>query len=183
VTPEPAAGRPLADVPVAERENLYTGRPAMTIDVSKTYIATIKTNKGDIVVELNAAAAPESVNNFVVLANLGYYDNFPIDYANPEQFILTGSPAGQPGSDIGYILPPELGQSNVAGAVGYWYRDDRIGSSGSEFYIMLVDNPGLDAQFTVFGTVTEGLDVAQSLTAAATGVDADMIESVTITEK
>jgi cyclophilin family peptidyl-prolyl cis-trans isomerase len=155
----------------------------MVIDPSKTYIATIKTNKGDIVIELNAAAAPESVNNFVVLANLGYYDNFPIDYANPEQFILTGSPAGVPSSDIGYTVPQELGLSNVTGAVGYWFRNDKLGSSGSEFYIMLVDNPGLDPQYTVFGKVTQGLDVAKTLTAAADGVEPDMIESVTIAEQ
>jgi cyclophilin family peptidyl-prolyl cis-trans isomerase len=174
--PEPAEGRPLAEVPVADRAGLYTGRPTMTIDPSKTYVATIKTAKGDIVVTLNAAAAPESVNNFVVLANLGYWDNFPINYADPQAFVLTGSPAGDPSSDIGYTLPPEVGQSNVAGAVGFWYRDDVIASSGSEFYIMLVENPGLDAQFTVFGTVTEGLDIAATLSVEA----GDVIETITI---
>ena len=179
VPPEPAEGRPLADLPIGDRAGLYNSAPAMVIDPSKTYTATVKTAKGDIVIALNAAAAPVSVNNFVVLANLGYWDNFPINYADPQAFVLTGSPAGDPSSDIGYTLPSEIGLSNVAGAVGYWFRDDRIASSGSEFYIMLTDNPGLDAQFTVFGQVVEGLELAATLSADA----GDVIESITITEQ
>jgi len=179
VVPEVEAGRPLADLPIAEREGLYTARPALTIDPSKTYTATITTSKGDIVVALNAAAAPESVNNFVVLANLGYWDNFPINYADPARFILTGSPRSDPASDVGYTLPPELGLSNVAGAVGFWYRDDQLASSGSEVYIMLVGNPGLDDRFTVFGTVTAGLDIAATLLVEA----GDVIETITIAEQ
>ncbi len=178
VTPKVESGRPLADLPIAEREGLYTSRPAMTVDPNKTYTATIKTTKGDIVVALNAAAAPETVNNFIVLANLGYYDNFPISYADPTRFLLTGSPAAVPSSDIGYTLPSEVGLSNVAGAVGAWFRDDKLASSGSEFYIMLVDNPGLDTQFTVFGIVVEGLDLAATLSVEA----GDLIETITIAE-
>ncbi|MCC7358362.1 MAG: peptidylprolyl isomerase [Anaerolineales bacterium] len=179
VAPQPESGRPLADLPIGDRAGLYNSPPALLIDPSKSYVATLQTAKGDIVIALDAAAAPASVNNFVVLANLGYWDNFPINYAEPQAFVLTGSPAGDPSSDIGYTLPSELGLSNVTGAVGYWFRDDRLASSGSEFYIMLTDNPGLDAQFTVFGMVTEGLDVAAQLS-ADTG---DVIESVTITEQ
>ncbi len=179
VTPEVEDGRPLADVPVAERGTLYTGRPAMVIDPAKTYTATITTSKGVIVVALNAAAAPESVNNFVVLAKLGFWDNFPINYAEPGQFVLTGSPAGEPSSDVGYTVPSELGLSNLTGTVGYWFRDDRIASSGSEVYFMLGDNPGWDAQFTVFGLVTEGLDIAATLSTEA----GDLIESITIEEQ
>lgn len=179
VTPGVADGRPLAELEIADREGIFTGRPAMVIDISKTYVATITTSKGEIVVTLDAFTAPESVNNFVVLANLGYWDNFPINYAEAGQFVLTGSPAGEPSSDVGYTLPSELGESNVTGAVGYWFRDDRIASSGSEFYIMLGDNTGLDAQFTVFGTVTAGQDVAAALSVE----DGDVIETITIEEQ
>jgi cyclophilin family peptidyl-prolyl cis-trans isomerase len=177
VVPEPADGRPLAELSIAERENLYTGRPAMSIDVDQVYVATIETSRGTIVAELYPADAPESVNNFVVLAELGYWDGFPINFAEPNQFVLTGSPAGEPTSDIGYTIPPEVKRQHTAGALGYWYRPDRIGSSGSEFYILLGENPGMDADFTTFGNVTEGLDVAAGLTVE------DTIETITITTR
>lgn len=174
VAPTPAAGRPLAKLDVKARENLFNSPPAMVIDVNKTYSATIKTTQGDIVVELYPADAPQSVNNFVVLANLGYWDGFPIAFTNPGQFFLTGSPGGQPTSDIGYTLPSEVKRPNAAGAVGFWYRGDRFGSSGSEIYVLLVAAPPLDKQFTVFGMVTQGLDVAGLLTTT------DKIVSVTV---
>lgn len=174
VAPEPTEGRPLAHLAIEERENLYTGRPAMSIDPSQDFVATIETSQGTIVVELYAADAPESVNNFVVLANLGYWDNFPINYAEPDLFVLSGSPSGEPDSDIGYSVPPEVARKHTAGSLGYWYRPDSFGSSGSEFYILLGANPGLDVDYTTFGTVTEGLDVAARLTTA------DTIKTITI---
>jgi peptidylprolyl isomerase/peptidyl-prolyl cis-trans isomerase B (cyclophilin B) len=177
VVPEPAEGRPLAELSTAERENLYTGRPAMTIDPAKVYVATVETSKGTIVAELYPADAPESVNNFVVLAELGYWDGFPINFAEPGQFVLTGSPQGVPTSDIGYTVPSEVSRTHAAGALGYWYRADRVASSGSQFYILLGENPGLDADYTVFGAVTEGLDVAAGLTVE------DTIETITISER
>jgi len=177
VVPEPAEGRPLADLPIAERENLYTGRPAMTIDPAKIYVATIETSKGTIVAELYPADAPESVNNFVVLAELGYWDGFPVNFAEPGQFVLTGSPQGVPTSDIGYVLPPEVNRVHAPGALGYWYRPDRVGSSGSQFYVLLGENPGLDGEYTAFGSVVEGLDIASSLTVE------DTIATITISER
>jgi cyclophilin family peptidyl-prolyl cis-trans isomerase len=177
VAPTPAPGRPLARLDPKARENLFNSPPAMVIDTSKTYSATIKTSQGDILIELYPADAPKSVNDFVVLANLGYWDAFPVDFTNPGQFFVTGSPGGQPTSDIGYGLPPEVKRPNTAGAVGFWYRNDRFGSSGSEFYILLVATPGLDKKFTVFGSVTQGLDVAGLLTTN------DKIVSITVAEK
>ena len=164
VVPEPAEGRPLAEIPPAERENLYTGQPTMVIDPAKTYVATFETSKGDIVAELYAQDAPAAVNNFVVLADLGYWDEFPIVFVQAAEFLLIGSPSGQPSSDIGYSLPAETTRPNVTGSVGFWYRDDRHASSGSQLYVLLTDAPTMDGRFGVFGAVTEGLDVAQTLT-------------------
>jgi len=174
VAPTPAPGRPLAKLDPTARADLFNTPPAMVIDVNKTYSATIKTTQGDIDIALYPADAPKSVNDFVVLANLGYWDGFPIDFSNPGQFFVTGSPAGQPTSDIGYAVPSEVKRPNVAGAVGLWYRADAFGSSGSQFYIVLVDTPALDSNFSVFGSVTKGLDVAGLLTTS------DKIVSVTI---
>ena len=172
--PTPAPGRPLSKLDPAARTNLFNTAPAMVISTSQSYSATIKTTQGDIVVALYPAEAPQAVNNFVVLADLGYWDNFPVDFTNPGQFFLTGSPAGQPSSDIGYVLPDEIKRPNAAGAVGFWYRADRFGPSGSEFYVLLIAAPALDQHFTVFGQVTDGLTIAGLLTTT------DRILSVTI---
>jgi cyclophilin family peptidyl-prolyl cis-trans isomerase len=165
VVPEAAEGRPLADLPPAERENLFNGMPEMEIDPRQAYTAVIETTQGRIEVELDAANAPLSVNNFVVLAELGYWDGFPIAAVQEGGFVLTGSPAGRPDSDVGYVLlPPENGNPASPGALGYWFRQDRLASSGSQFFITLDDLPGMEAYYTIFGYVTAGLDVAQSLT-------------------
>jgi cyclophilin family peptidyl-prolyl cis-trans isomerase len=164
IVPEVESGRPLADLEVIDRANLYTGRPEMIIDLSSTYHATIQTTQGEIEVELLPEEAPESVNNFVVLAELGFWDDFPINFIEPDTFVLTGSPAGDPSSDVGYTVPSEVGLPNVTGAFGYWYREDRIASSGSQIYFLLADVPSLDGIFTVFGQVVEGFSVAESLT-------------------
>jgi cyclophilin family peptidyl-prolyl cis-trans isomerase len=161
----------------AERADLYSGAPPLIIDAAKSYTATIATTKGDLVIRLHPDQAPLTVNNFVVLARVGYWDRFPFAYADPSAFALTGSPAGVPTSDIGYTLPNEVSLPNVAGAVGMWYREDRQASSGSQFYVLLSDGVGLNDTFTVFGTVVAGLDLAATLTTD------DLVETVTIEER
>jgi cyclophilin family peptidyl-prolyl cis-trans isomerase len=169
--------RPLASLSIEDRENLYTGAPEMVIEVDRAYQAEIQTSQGTVTVDLNAEEAPGLVNNFVVLASLGYWDGFPIVFVQPEAFVLTGSPAGEPDSDVGYVLGEEGELDNSAGAVGYWYRQDVLGASASQIYILLSEVPELDAQRTVFGQVVEGLDVAGELTIE------DEIETITILEE
>jgi cyclophilin family peptidyl-prolyl cis-trans isomerase len=172
--PEPEAGRPLASLDILEREALYNSRPAMHIDTSKSYRAIVNTNQGEFVIALNDEAAPETVNNFVVISELGYYDGFPISFVDPESMVFTGAPSGEVDSDIGYSLPPEVGLQNLRGAVGVWLRQDIQELSGSQFYILVQDVTVLDARFTVFGEVVEGMDVVDALTTE------DWIEMITI---
>jgi cyclophilin family peptidyl-prolyl cis-trans isomerase len=175
--PKPAAGdRPLATLAVTERVNRYDAPPAMAIDLTHSYQAVLHTTKGKIVIALDAADAPQSVNNFVILAGLGYWDGFPFDYVDPGNYVLTGSPTGGSDAGIGYTLPQETGQSNEAGAVGYWVPSGTNVSSASAFYILLREAKSLDGTYTSFGRVTEGLDVASTLTTA------DRIDSVEIVD-
>ncbi|MGD8604806.1 MAG: peptidylprolyl isomerase, partial [Anaerolineales bacterium] len=175
VRPVPQEGRPLAELAISERANLFTAPPEMVIDPEASYSAIIQTDQGEIVIELNAADAPQTVNNFVVLAELGYWDGFPVVYVEPNTFLLTGSPEGQPTSDAGYTIPTEQGLANVAGAVGFWFRSDIMHTSGSQFYITLTDlSDSLNPLYAPFGVVVEGLDVASLLTIE------DTIEAITI---
>lgn len=164
VRPEEALNRPLAALPIAERENIYTGMPELTIELDKQYSASIVTTKGTIVVELETLSAPQSVNNFVQLANLGYWDNFPINAVQENAYTLTGSPQGRPDSDVGYQLPSENSLEAKKGAIGYWFRQDLLASSGSQILFLLDDLPGFEDFFTIFGYATQGLDVIDALT-------------------
>jgi cyclophilin family peptidyl-prolyl cis-trans isomerase len=163
IPPALEPGWPLGELAVEARQDLYTAPPEMIIDPDKEYRAEIRTSQGDMVVDLSAAEAPNLVNNFVVLASLGYWDGFPIVFVEPETFLLTGSPNGEPGSDVGYVLKEEGELPNVRGAVGYWYRSDQLAASGSQFYVLLADVGELDARHTVFGHVESGMDVAAQL--------------------
>jgi len=104
------------------------------------------------------------VNNFIVLANLGYWDGFPINNAQPEAFFVTGSPNGRPDSDVGYTLPSENGIPATRGGIGYWFRNEVMASSGSQIFVSLDELPGMAEFFTIFGSVTSGIEVADSLT-------------------
>ncbi len=181
--PVPAEGRPLAALPVAEREGIYNTPPSMVLDTTKAYQATIVTDKGDIVIELDPTRAPLTVNNFVLLANLGYYDGMPVAYTEPEVYLVTGSPASMPSSDVGYQLPlePEANASEViTGTVSLYPVIDLTGevaASGSQFFISFMALEDNTTPLNIFGKVVSGLDVAQQL---AIG---DIIKRITIDVK
>jgi cyclophilin family peptidyl-prolyl cis-trans isomerase len=165
----------------ADRNNMYSAPPEMQIDSDKTYIATISTVKGDIVVQLDASAAPLTVNNFVFLAEQGFYDNLTFHRVEPGFVIQGGDPTGTGGGGPGYTVPAEIQLPHIEGAIAMARLPDEVNpnraSSGSQFYITLAPTPFLDGGYTAFGHVIEGTEVVQSI---AIG---DVIEKVTIREE
>jgi len=91
----------------ADRNDMYDGPPEMQIDTGKTYVATISTARGDIVVRLDAGAAPQTVNNFVFLAEEGFYDGLTFHRVEPDFVIQGGDPAGNGTGGPGYTVPAE----------------------------------------------------------------------------
>jgi peptidyl-prolyl cis-trans isomerase B (cyclophilin B) len=192
-TPEPTPapnppvaqeGRPLTQKPLTEREAIYNAAPAMTIDANKSYQATIETAKGNVVVDLDAKSAPLTVNNFVLLSNLGYYDGMPVAHVQPDTYIVSGSPGKTPQSDVGYSLaaePTAIASQVVTGTVAmYPVADPATGNpvaSGSQFFITFMALPQSTTPLNVFGQVSEGMDVVKKL-----AID-DLITKITITEK
>ncbi|MDM8529045.1 peptidylprolyl isomerase [Anaerolineales bacterium HSG24] len=170
----------VADLPAVERADFYQSRPDMVIDSSKLYRATIKTSKGDIVVALDAAATPEQVNNFVYLSQDGFYDGLTFHRVEPGFVIQGGDPLGAGNGGPGYTIPGEFVLKHVKGAIAMARLPDQINpkreSSGSQFYITLDATPFLDGQYSAFGQVESGMDVAQTIQVG------DMIESITIAE-
>jgi cyclophilin family peptidyl-prolyl cis-trans isomerase len=177
-SPAPTTERALAAVPPAQRADYFSARPPMTIDPTKTYRATIKTSKGDIVVSLNAQAAPEHVNNFIFLANQGFYDGLTFHRVEPGFVIQGGDPLGSGQGGPGYKVPGEFSLKHSEGALAMARLGDAVNpqreSSGSQFYITLAPAPFLDDQYSVFGQVEQGMDVVKAIQVG------DTIERVTI---
>ena len=162
-----ASSGPLTDVSPSQRANYYQTKPDLTVNTDKVYRATIKTSKGDIVVSLDATAAPEHVNNFIFLSNQGFYDSLTFHRVEPGFVIQGGDPEGSGQGGPGYTIPGEFNLTHVEGALAMARLPDQINpereSSGSQFYISLAPTPFLDGQYSVFGKVEEGMDVVQSI--------------------
>ncbi|HQV68669.1 MAG TPA: peptidylprolyl isomerase [Thermoflexales bacterium] len=160
---DPLKGRPMAQLSAQERGAIATQQPPVTIDITKKYLATIQTAKGNIIVELDPTAAPQTVNNFIYLASNGFYDGLTFHRVEPGFVIQGGDPAGNGTGGPGYGVPPEIKLKHVDGAIAMARRSGPAAStpsSGSQFYITLGAQPNLDDQYTVFGHVVSGLDVA-----------------------
>jgi peptidyl-prolyl cis-trans isomerase B (cyclophilin B) len=170
--------RPLANIQTAQRNDYYTSPPEMTIDPTKIYQATIRTSRGDIELELDAADAPQTVNNFVFLSCQGFYDGLTFHRYEPGFVIQGGDPLGRGDGGPGYVVPAEIGLPHVEGAVAMARLSDQVNpqrdSSGSQFYITLAPTSFLDGDYTVFGQVVGGMDVVQAIRAG------DTIERVVI---
>ena len=176
VAPELAESAVPADP--AERSNMYSEPPEMQIEAGEIYTATISTAKGNIVVQLDAGAAPLTVNNFSFLAEQGFYDGLTFHRVEPGFVIQGGDPLGTGTGGPGYTVPAEIELTHVEGAIAMARQGDEVNptraSSGSQFYITLAPTPQLDGAYTVFGQVIAGLDVVKSI---AIG---DVIETIAI---
>jgi peptidylprolyl isomerase len=172
----------------------YPAPPPMMIDTAKTYTATIKTESGDIVVELNDDEAPETVNNFVFLARDGFYDGVTFfrviaDAEGALHFAQAGDPTGTGSGGPGYDLPFESPAATFERGVLAMAKPNEAGApnNGSQFFFTLQEEPTLDGKFTSFGRVTEGLDVLEGLTprdpqTQESPAPGARIESITINE-
>ena len=165
----------------ADRNNMYTSAPPMTIDPTKTYRAIIETSKGKIEMDLYPQDAPQHVNNFVFLARQGFFDGLTFHRYEPGFVIQGGDPLGKGTGGPGYTIPPEIKRSHPAGAVAMARRGgpaETTPSSGSQFYITLDATPNLDGGYTSFGQVTpESMPVVMEIRAG------DVMNKVTIQEK
>ena len=172
--------RPLAAVELASRAGIFQEAPDMAIDPDKVYLATFETTKGDFTAELYSQEAPNAVNNFVVLSEMGYYDGMPAFQAGPPMAVLTGDAAGDGNGSPGYDFAAEIGVPNPAGTVGYLRLPDQVNperiSNGSQLYITLEAVPEIDGIYSAFGFILDGLDIAQSIE------QGDVITQVVISE-
>ncbi len=174
---------------IALGERQFKDCPNWVIESGKQYIATLRTAKGDVVIQLFADLAPNTVNNFVFLARQGWYDNITFHRVIPGSVVQSGDPSGTGLGNPGYLINTEIVPTlkfDRPGMVGM--TSPAQDANGSQFFITLQPTPQLDGQYTVFGQVISGLDVLQSLSPRDPqfGVDTppgDALLSVTITER
>ncbi len=137
--------------------------PPMSIDQGKEYQATIKTNLGNIVVQLFPEDAPITVNNFVFLARQGFYEGTKFHRVMKGFVIQGGDPTGTGTGGPGYkFADEEVTRDYIAGTLAM--ANSGANTNGSQFFITLADLSGqLAKKYTIFGIVTGGFDVAQKI--------------------
>jgi len=163
----------------------YSKQPDLSIDLSKSYIAVLDTNHGPITIELDPDRAPQTVNNFVFLANEGFYDGVIFHRVIPGFVIQGGDPTGTGTGGPGYKFRDELDKPGTYSRGTVAMANAGPNTNGCQFFIVL-GSPGLPHAYTIFGEVTEGMDAVDAIAALKTRsdrpVDDAIIRSVKITE-
>jgi cyclophilin family peptidyl-prolyl cis-trans isomerase len=169
----------------SERANSFENPPPMCIDPAKTYTAVVDTSEGSFTVALDAAAAPQTVNNFVVLSRYHFYDGLPFHRIEPGFVVQGGDPTGTGFGDPGYSIPDELPPSleyYTAGTMAM-ANSGSPNTGGSQFFINLTDTGLPGPNYSLFGNVTEGFDTTvKALEATKAEGRTPTITSITITE-
>ena len=160
----------------------------MGIDPSKRYTATLQTSLGELVIALDAASAPKTVNNFVFLAAHHYFDGVIFHRIIKGFVIQGGDPTGTGRGGPGYQVEDELPKAGRYEIGSLAMANAGPNTNGSQFFIISgADGKRLPPQYSLFGKVVKGLDVVEQLQSVPTGggdrpVNDVVIERVTITE-
>lgn len=170
-------------------ERQVTGCPPFTIDTTKQYIATIVTEKGNIVIQLYPDKAPMTVNSFIYLARRGYFDGITFHRVLKGILAQTGDPSGTGYGGPGYAFPNEIDDSlqyDTAGVVGM--ANAGADTNGSQFFITMIAMPDLNGSYSIFGKVIRGMEVVRSLSERDLSLgtpltEGDRILTITIEEK
>ena len=141
-------------------------------------IVTIEMQDGGVITcELYPDIAPQSVYNFISLANAGFYDGLIFHRVIPGFMIQGGCPDGNGMGGPGYCIKGEFAANGVANDLRHtrgvlsMARAQAMDSAGSQFFIMHADGEFLDGQYAAFGMVTEGMDVVDRIAATKTGMN------------
>lgn len=160
---------------VGQQGKTYSAPPAMTIDPKKQYDATIATNMGDIRIKLFANETPKTVNNFVFLAKNHFYDGLKFHRVIKDFMIQTGDPNGDGTGGPGYTFADELPPQHQYAPGIVAMANAGPNTNGSQFFIgsgNQVKNLNQTPNYTVFGEVTGGMNVVQSIASVKVGPSA-----------
>ncbi|HZB95034.1 MAG TPA: peptidylprolyl isomerase [Herpetosiphonaceae bacterium] len=183
-------GAETGNAPPARKQ--YSAPPAMVIDPSKHYTATINTTKGTMKAELYANEAPLTVNNFVFLSRDGFYNGIKFHRIVKGFMVQTGDPRGDGTGGPGYEFKDEpVTRDYTRGTLAM--ANAGPNTNGSQFFIVQKDSPGLQKNYTIFGKLTEGFETLDAIANTPVGPAANgetsapqedvHITSITIGEK
>jgi len=156
----------------------YPAAPKMSIDTAKQYAATFDTSRGQIVCDLFAKDAPNTVNNFVFLAREKFYDGTKFHRVIADFMVQGGDPQGTGTGGPGYKFADEVKNNphkHQRGSLSM--ANAGPNTNGSQFFITHVKTDWLDGKHTVFGQVRSGQEVVDKVK------QGDVLKSVTITEE
>jgi cyclophilin family peptidyl-prolyl cis-trans isomerase len=172
-SPSPSAGpspcgSPKPPASASEKKPTFSKPPPMTIDVNKRYTATFKTSCGSFTVALLPKVAPIGVNNFVFLADKGFYDGLTFHRIVKNFVIQGGDPKGDGTGGPGYHFKIETSKKQTFDSAGLLaYANSGPNTNASQFFVTLGPEPNLNptpqASYTIFGDVTRGLDVVKKI--------------------
>jgi cyclophilin family peptidyl-prolyl cis-trans isomerase len=173
------------------KDRMYTEPPPQVIDLDKDYVATIRTEHGDIVIELYDDQVPVNVNSFVFLARDGWYDGVTFHRVIPGFVAQAGDPTGSGVGSPGYSCDDEIVSELMydgPGVVGMASGGPGTSSIGSQFFITYDALPQLDGNYTIIGRVIEGMAVVESITPRDPSQGTilppgDVIETIVIEER
>jgi cyclophilin family peptidyl-prolyl cis-trans isomerase len=153
-TPCPAADGSSA------RTITFAKAPPTCIDPTKTYTAVVTTNMGAYTVQLDAKAAPTTVNNFVVLARYHYFDSTLCHRAIPGFMVQCGDPTGSGSGGPGYTIADELPKAGAYKIGSLAMANTGSANTGSSQFFLITGSEGvaLPATYSLFGQTTDGLD-------------------------
>ena len=182
---KPAAG--VVHAPAVTSKQ-YDAPPPMTIDASKQYFANVKLAKGgEFVIQLYPDKAPITVNSFVFLAREGFYTGVTFHRVLEGFMAQAGDPTGTGSGGPGYEFVNEDSDLTFDKAGVVAMANAGPDTNGSQFFITFGPTPNLNGSYTIFGQVTEGMDVVNGITRRDPTQNptfpGDAIESITITEK
>ena len=170
--------KPAAADTVSSFNDKYSKPPKMTIDRSKTYVATMQTSCGTIKLELDAKTAPNTVNSIVFLAKQGLYDGTTFHRIVPDFVIQGGDPAGNGTGGAGYTVvdtPPKNAKYPVGTLAMAKTGSEPAGTSGSQFFIVTSASaqqalaPGGVGQYAIAGRVIAGSNVVAKIAEVPVG--------------
>ena len=168
---------------ILSQEMEFDACPPTVIEEGKDYYATISTTQGDIVVDLFEEQAPIAVNSFIFLARQGWYDDLRLFVT--DELALSGDPSDTGFGGSGYILLDEVNADLNFDEPGMLASYARLGPgmNTSSFFISKIPLTGQEGR-TIFGRITEGLDVLEKLTLLETTTQEtlDRVVSISITE-
>jgi cyclophilin family peptidyl-prolyl cis-trans isomerase len=165
----------------------FDAEPPMVIDPDRRYTATLATSKGTMVVELDAVAAPRTVNNFVFLSRFHYYDEIVFHRIIPGFVLQGGDPEGTGRGGPGYKFADELPKPGRYQVGSLAMANAGPDTNGSQFFVISgPDGAALPPKYSLFGAVVSGGDVVSAIDAvgsrSGTPTERVVIESVTIEE-